>query len=655
MKLSRRTNTIILWLISIGLVLGMIITFTPTLGGFGRPADASAPALRVNGAPISELAVARARSNPLFNLVTEGEVGRDLEHLLVDELVRQELVRQEAARQRVTDAEVRQAVEEFRQARGVMGRRNDAQYLQILASAGFTDESFRVYLREQIRQEKWEASLLDGVSVSDEEVRAFYESNRDQYVTEERILARHLVFATREDAEVARLELVGGADPIEIARERSIERADRGGALGAAAGETEPRPVGRPALPTAVANVAFSLRDGGITEVVEAASAFHIVVVESYLAPAPRPFDEVAERVREEALSVKRSGVIDEEIARLRRQATIEILPTSPLRYDNVAVAQVGDVVITRSDLVRATYTNPQIQQALSPDMAFIITAFFKPAVLDQLIDQELAYQGAADLGVPFVGPRRFVAQTVLNYVARDVEVSEEQIRAYYETNTGQFTVPPTADVVQVTFADVDAAREFRNEVLAGDDPVAAAERAGGEYETIGRVGRGQLEPQLDTVLFETDGFDPLPDSNLEVSDVLVLMVQPDALPEALDETTTEGEPADAEEVAREVQVVAVLIAERTAERIRPLSEVRAQIETTLLAQERAERRAEYLAEVRERVEVVDFAGTPSPFQTAPFVVPAEEQEAPSEAPDGEPETEGAEGDETPAATPAGD
>jgi parvulin-like peptidyl-prolyl isomerase len=644
MKLSRRTNTIILWLVSIGLVLGMIITFTPTMGGFGRSADASAPALRVNGSPISELAVARARSNPLFNLVTEGEVGRDLEHLLVDELLRQELVRQEASRQRVTDAEVRRAVEEFRQARGVAGRRNDSQYLQILASAGFTDETFRTYLRGQLRQEKWEASLLDGVEVSEEEVRAFYEANRDLYATEERLLARHLVFATREEAEAARLELVGGADPVAVAQ-RSLERADRGGALGAAAGETSPRPVGRPALPTAVANVAFALRDGGITEVVEAAAAYHVVIVESYLAPAPRPFDEVAERVREEALSVKRSGIVDEEIARLKRQASVEILPTSPLRYDNVAVAQVGDAVITRSDLVRATYTNPQIQQALSPDMAFIITAFFKPAILDQLIDQELAYQGAADLGVPFVGPRRFVAQTVLNYVARDVEVSEEAISSYYETNTGLFTIAPSADVVQVTFAGIDEARVFRSDVLAGEDPVAAAERHEGSYLSFGRVGRGQLEAQLDTVVFETDGFEPLPAGSLEVSDVLVLFVQPETLPQELD-STAEETAVDEEEAE---QVVAVLIVERTPERVRPLSEVRSQIETTLLAQERADRRAAFLAEVRERVEVVDFAATPSPMLTAPFVAPPAE-----DAPDGADEApEGDAPEEAPADAPA--
>jgi parvulin-like peptidyl-prolyl isomerase len=266
MKLSRRSNTIILWLVSIGLLAGMVITFTPSLGvGFGGANQAGAVALTVNGEPIRELQVAQARSNPLFVSVTEGEVGADLELLLVDTLIRREVVRQESARQRVSDGDVRRAVEEFRTSRGIAGRANDSAYLNLLASSGFTDETFRVYLRQQLQQERWEASLIGNVEVTDAEARAFFDANRDAYLSEERIEARHIVTLEREDALEARARLDAGEDPATVATETSVERADRAGALGAAAGETVPRPVGRPALPTAVANAAFSLRGAGVT------------------------------------------------------------------------------------------------------------------------------------------------------------------------------------------------------------------------------------------------------------------------------------------------------------------------------------------------------------------------------------------------------
>src|SRR5690606_39488384 len=81
MKWNRRTNTIILWAISIGLLVGMVLTFTPSLGLFGGPsANAQGtPQLTVNGETIYEADVLRMRQNSLFTVVTEGQV-RSEEH-----------------------------------------------------------------------------------------------------------------------------------------------------------------------------------------------------------------------------------------------------------------------------------------------------------------------------------------------------------------------------------------------------------------------------------------------------------------------------------------------------------------------------------------------------------------------------------------------
>jgi hypothetical protein len=144
------------------------------------------------------------------------------------------------------------------------------------------------------------------------------------------------------------------------------------------------------------------------------------------------------------------------------------------------------------TDLVRATYTNPQIQQALSPDTAFIITAFFKPAILAQLVDQELALQGAAELGVPFVGPRSLVAQSALNYVARDAAVGDDDVVAYYEQNRATFTVPASADVLQVEAGSLEARRPSATPCCADGDVAQAAEETGAEVIDLGLVVPGR-------------------------------------------------------------------------------------------------------------------------------------------------------------------
>ncbi len=606
MKLSRRANTIILWVVSIGLLLGMVITFTPSLGlGTGGAGQLGAVALRVNGEPIHELEIAQARSNPLFASVSEGEVGEDLDLLLVDTVIRQELVRQDSARLRVSDGDVRTAVNEFRVSRGVEGRGNDDAYLRLIGGSGFNDETFRDYLREQLRQQRWEASIVEGVEVTDEEVTAYFEGNRDAYVSEERIEARHLVTESLEAATEARDRILAGEDAATVATEVSVERADRGGALGAAAGETTPRPVGRPALPTAVATAAFGLQGEGVTEVVETDGRFHVVVVEAYLPSEPRPFEEVADVVRDDALAAKQAGVLEAAVNDLVEAARIEIPDDSLLTYQDEPVARVGDAEILRSQVVRATYTNPQIQQALSPDNAVLITAFFKPAIQGQLVDQELAIQGAEGLGVPFIGPRSLVAQSALAYVARDAEVEEADVVAYYEQNQQQFTVPASAVTVRVDLASLEDAAAYRARLLEGADYVEAGAEFEAGVEELGTVRPGQLEDVLDTTLFGTDAFEPVPGTPWEVSDVLALTDEVTTLPESVE---TDAEGADAETAAEPettlVERYVVLVAERTPERVRPLEEVRGQVTDTVLAQQRAELRNAWLDELRAEIPV---------------------------------------------------
>jgi len=128
----RKRNVVVLWLVAIGLLVSMVISFTPTLGNFTGNQLAENPAFFVNGEALSELQVAQAQQNPLFGAVTEGEVAEDLELLLVAQLVDNTVLRQAAADTRVTRAEVREAVDEYRVARGVSGRGNDSAYLQLI-------------------------------------------------------------------------------------------------------------------------------------------------------------------------------------------------------------------------------------------------------------------------------------------------------------------------------------------------------------------------------------------------------------------------------------------------------------------------------------------------------------------------------------------
>lgn len=634
MKISNRTRTIILWCISIGLLLGMVITFTPTMGlnlG-GQEALRGTVQMTVNGAEVREADVLQLQQQAPFNTISEGPVATQLERLLVDTLIRQEVERQAAAPVRVSGGEVRDEVNEFRESRGVAGRGNDRAYLSLIGSAGFNDEMFRNYIRDQLKYSKWRDSLVDGVAVSDAEVEAYYESHKSSYQSEERVRARQIVVEDAQTAEDIETQLAAGASFADLAAQHSIELAVNQGAVGAQGEETEPRAVGRAAFPTAVANAAFGLRGAGTTDVVEAAGGFYIVQVLEYLPSDTRPLDEVRDQVAEDALAAKQQGVVEAELERLRNEAVVAFPETSTLQFENEVVAEVGDAQITEAELDRATYFNPVMQQALTPDMADLIEQIFRPNVLQQLISTELAYQGAQQLDAEFVGTKAGVAQAALNYVARDATVTDDQVQQYYESNVAAFTLPAEATVTQATFTEEASATAFRQAVLGGAAPADAAAEQGGQVTDHGRVRPGDLESDLDTAVFQTDAFDLIAGGPQGVSDVLVLErpVEPEPDSDDVADEAAEAEEPVAEGDAEEqtepevVEEYVVLVVDRTDERVRPLEDVRAQVENQVLATNRQQVQQEWLDSLRDQIEVHEYVivDVDEAADELPFTVP---------------------------------
>ena len=622
MKFNRRTNTIILWIISIGLLLGMIITFTPTLGrlgGGGGGASHGSVELQVNGQPIYQDAVARARQNPLYSAVSQGEVANDLQLLLVDNLIQNAVLSQASAKIRVSGGEVNKSVDDFRKSRGVAGRGNDQAYLNLIGNAGFTDATFRDYVRESLRQTKWETQLTKDLKVSDAEVKDWYDTHPTSYQSDPQIKAREIVVDDAALAVELQKKAVGGADFAALAKANSKELADRGGALGAAKGESTPQPVGKPALPTAVADAAFGLQGPGITDVVSAAGRFYIVKVETYLPAAAKAFDKVQDQVKADALKAKQTGVVEQKIEQLMSDAKVTVPTGSELTYDNPTVAKVGDTSIKAAELDRATYTNPQIQRALSPQSASLVTQFFKPAVLGQLIDTYVAYQGAQSLKLQLVGTRQMVAQAALNYVSRDAKATPDAMQKYYDSNTSSFTIAAEAEATRVDFTSKAGAEAFRSAMLQGKALDATAKADSGTVKDLGTVKPGDLVTELDTALFKTDAFSPLPSSQQGISDVLVLSQPAKTGSSSTTGSTSNGAAASSSSSSsssssgaagssasppKTVDTYVVLLAVRTPQRTRTFNEVKDQVRAAVLSNQQQQLRTDWLDKLKKQIKV---------------------------------------------------
>ncbi|CAN5899218.1 hypothetical protein BH24DEI2_BH24DEI2_01830 [soil metagenome] len=336
--------------------------------------------------------------------------------------------------------------------------------------------------------------------------------------------------------------------------------------------------------------------------------------------------------------------MLEAKFEELRAGADVTFPEDSIYQLEDATVATVGDEEVKRSELNQAVYLSPQIQQSLSPQTAELVTTLFKPSVLEQLINRDLAYQGAAALDAQFIGSKGQVAQQALAYVSRDATASDEELQKYYDANQDRFTVPTSAVTTRADFDTEAAATDFRTALLAGTALQEAADASVGTVQDLGTVRQGSLQPDLDSALFSTDAFTDLPDSPEAISDILVLSepVAPDLAGAETGgaetggaetggaETGGDGGVTTEEAATRDVYVV--LVAERTSARVRPLTEVRAQVENAVLEGKRADLQETWLTGLREKIGVENLLAAANPadaFTTTPLNTGAETGGAP--------------------------
>lgn len=163
-----------------------------------------------------------------------------------------------------------------------------------LAANGFTLESLKASLAEEILAEDMVQKIADGVPTSVDQVHA-----------------RHILVASQAEADTLRAQLVAGEDFATLASQQSLDLSTR-----LAGGDLGWFPKGILTMPEVEA-AAFALQNAGdLSPVVHSALGFHIVqLVERGTHPLS---PQALQRLREHA--------VDDWLAAKRQQAKIEIL-----------------------------------------------------------------------------------------------------------------------------------------------------------------------------------------------------------------------------------------------------------------------------------------------------------------------------------------
>lgn len=161
--------------------------------------------------------------------------------------------------------------------------------------------------------------LLRDVTVSEEEVAAYYEEHKDEFSEPEQIKASHILVESEDMAIEILAELEGKELTFEEAAEKysSCPSKQQGGDLGF---------FTRGQMVTAFEDAAFQLAPGKMSEPVKTEYGWHIIKVAEKKPARQKPLDEVRETLSEKLTSEKQYKLYNDTLASLREKYAVEYM-----------------------------------------------------------------------------------------------------------------------------------------------------------------------------------------------------------------------------------------------------------------------------------------------------------------------------------------
>lgn len=222
-----------------------------------------------------------------------------LRNQAVQFLVQREQFEQEAEELgiEITDKQVEDRLKQIKQ----QYFNGDAKkYEQQLKDQGLSDAQVRNDIRAQIVSEKIFEAVTKDVKVTDADVKAYYEKNKEQFSTAESREVRHILVKTQARAAELRAQIVGGASFAALAKQFSTDTGskDTGGKLTITRGQTV-APFDKQA---------FSLAKNEVSQPVKTEFGFHLIEPLSEVKKASvTPLKEVQDQIRQQLAQTKKN------------------------------------------------------------------------------------------------------------------------------------------------------------------------------------------------------------------------------------------------------------------------------------------------------------------------------------------------------------
>jgi peptidyl-prolyl cis-trans isomerase C len=308
-----------------------ILIFLPAMAEEEKPADTDQKIAVINGVVISQKQFNKELTIHLDRISRQGQQMSDaqmaeLKKNVLEGLIEREVLYQESQKTgiKITD----QAVDE--QLAAIKKRfPSEEEYKKALSAMNLTEDEVKAQIarglaiRELINQE-----IMNKITISDEEIKAYYDANPQLFKQPEQVKASHILIKVEADATDAQkaearkkindiqLKIKNGGDFAELAKQYSEGPSNvRGGDLGY---------FRRGQMVKPFEDAAFAMQPNEVSDVVETRFGYHLIKVYDKKPEQTLAYADVKEQIGQRLKQEQAEKEAAQYVEQLKKDAKIE-------------------------------------------------------------------------------------------------------------------------------------------------------------------------------------------------------------------------------------------------------------------------------------------------------------------------------------------
>jgi parvulin-like peptidyl-prolyl isomerase len=205
------------------------------------------------------------------------------------------------------------AVDQYRETLMLTYAGDEEAFAGVLERWGFSEESLMSFLTDQMKIQLLYEEVTKDITESAQSTEAYYNENPAEFDMDESRMVRHILVATREEADEIIAELDKGADFAGfVGRSMDTGSVPSGGVIGPFYSSGALVSGGALVAPFTESSYAL-VKPGDYTKIpAESTFGFHIIILDEIIAPFTQPYEDIKEDLAYQLLMAEKESHFEE-------------------------------------------------------------------------------------------------------------------------------------------------------------------------------------------------------------------------------------------------------------------------------------------------------------------------------------------------------